>query len=567
MAKTKRKSAAQRRRARRRREKLLSRELGVSVAGGRLRGNGGYTYENPGPWGRAGQEIGNALGEWGGGELGATLGNPALGARLGKKAGGLLGGLAHYLGRLFGSGAYHVAMPPTKGLHANSMVPGPYTLPEGPLTQAKFQGDGDIVRIRKREFVGVITGQGDLAMRYDINVSPSDAHLAWMSSFSQHYEEFRVRGMVIEYQPTSSNYSANQALGAISAVQKFNPAEPWPTTRHELLNYEHSASWNPAQAAVFPVECAGRDGLLHKYFVTPEGELPAGSPIELYAQSSVSLFVQGQPNDGLELGYLYIAYDIELCGTKLPEQSAAREMANAVFRTTPVVSVDSPLSTPLVQCNTTNDVEINGQDISLPGPSFIGDEPRRYFISWFAAGSAPGTAAIANATVTPSYTNTALVVSGFPDSAGTYSNDHVVSPDGGVTAQYHSLNTVATVSAVDNAGAGSVRLSWTPTAGTWIGLITIVEVDDDFTLGPGTMPSFMHQPPSRPALRNGKVSVAELEAYLDMVSQRSVDSDDHVERIRTWAQSQQPLGGPSAQGYVRVDAPPRTAFPPPHPQS
>jgi len=230
--------------------------------------------------------------------VGAAVGQPLIGGAVGA-------GVSAGLRAIWGSGAYHVA--------SNTVMSGDANL--------TFKRTSQGMRVTNREYVTMIRSGSTLvsgATEFD-NVSqvinPANAALfPWLSGVTTNrFVKYRFHGLVFEYVPTSgaSVASTNTALGTIAGAVNPDPNDDAWTSMTELLHAENAISSVPANSVVWPVECASRDQVTNIRFVSnysPDGEVDP----RLVSPGTFQVATQGQQAIDVELGQLWVTYDVEL---------------------------------------------------------------------------------------------------------------------------------------------------------------------------------------------------------------------------------------------------------------
>lgn len=269
-----------------------------------VRGKGDYSYTAPGPWGRWGRRIGSALGR----AAGSQVGEAGLGAALGAK----LGGLAHYVGKIFGSGDYTFGSQPVY----NSLWKGALSS----NTQMSF-GDGK-VRIRHRDSLGDVISSATPGAFQCINysVSPTLANtFPWLAQIAPSFQCWKAHGIVFEFKSTSGEAigSTNTALGSVIIAADMNPATFSQNfaNKQDMLNYVGACSCKPSQSMVVGIECDSKrlpgDGT---FFTRTFSNLVGASlqDVRFSDLCSVGVATTGIQAASINLGELYVIYDIEL---------------------------------------------------------------------------------------------------------------------------------------------------------------------------------------------------------------------------------------------------------------
>lgn len=260
-----------------------------------------YTYWKPGPWGRTGRKLGEVAGS------AATI--PFGYEAAGRTIGGYIGSLAHYIGRIFGSGDYKIGQPP----QTNSLFKGSGRLPRG--TQLSF-GEHSF-RLKRREYLcdlisaPVAGGFSEQLFRFNPGLSQT---FPWMSQIAGAYETYKWHGAVVEFKTTSADAlnSTNTALGTVIMAADYNAAtiDQSFQNKQEMLNYMGAISCKPSTSCLMGIECDPKRLPIDQLYVR-QGEQPAGTDIRLYDSCSFSIATTGFQASSVNVGEIHIIYDIE----------------------------------------------------------------------------------------------------------------------------------------------------------------------------------------------------------------------------------------------------------------
>jgi len=229
------------------------------------------------------------VGSMGGRFLGNQVGFADAGAKLGRKAGA-------YMSRVIGTGDYSV--------DENSLITG--NMPP------QFRSNKRAVIVSHREFLGDITGSTSFSLTsYPINPG-MDVTFPWLSALAQHFEEFKVHGLLFEFKSTSATAlnSTNTALGTVIMGTQYNPLRPLFTSKQEMDNYEYSTSCRPSESMLHPIECNPPEKPLELQYVR-NGSVPSGADIRFYDLGEFSIATQGM-QAAATIGELWITYEVEL---------------------------------------------------------------------------------------------------------------------------------------------------------------------------------------------------------------------------------------------------------------
>nr|QKV51226.1 putative capsid protein [Crucivirus sp.] len=257
----------------------------------RLKGHGDYSYDNPGPFGRAGSWIGDALGRSfageGGGKLGAKLGS-----------------YLHYIGKIFGSGDYVTAPNQVKKnvLVSDTQIP-------------QFGSDSNTVHIRHREFLGDVISSGTAntfqTQSFNLNPGLKDT-FPWLSQVcGASFQQYRINGMVFEFRTMSADAlnSVNTALGSVVMATDYDSADMAFNSKAQMENTEFGVSCKPSSCMIHAIECAKSQTTATELYVRA-GAAQSGTDIRLYDWGKFYIATTGCQGTSVNLGELWVSYDI-----------------------------------------------------------------------------------------------------------------------------------------------------------------------------------------------------------------------------------------------------------------
>lgn len=236
-----------------------------------------------------------------GGELGSLAGSlvPLPGASLvGKFLGGKLG---HLVEKVTGFGDYQV--------NQNSIMKGGMSPP-----QIVNSVDTGSVIIRHREYIGDITATQLFTVRsYTINPGLAET-FPWLSTIANSFEQYRLRGVLFEFQSTSSDAllstSTSTALGTVAMMTDYDVADEAPTSKRQMLNSLFSCSKKPSETFIHPIECKKAISA-QSIMYTRGAAVPTGFDARLYDFARFNIATEGMQANGGVLGELWVTYEME----------------------------------------------------------------------------------------------------------------------------------------------------------------------------------------------------------------------------------------------------------------
>jgi len=235
-----------------------------------------------------------ALGGIGGSAAGALFGAPTLGGTVGT-------GLGASLSRWLGSGDYTVSSNTLVSKAASGTIP-------------SMHREGQSIIVRHKEFITEIRGAVNFTVRRELQLNPGlPTTFPWLSGIASQYSEYKVRGMVYHYVPTSGTAvsSTNPALGSVMMQTSYRATEEVATSKIEMLNEYWSSESVPSADFCHPIECDPKENPFNIQYIRT-GRLPATENQLMYDLGRTTIAVTGQQVDDKVLGDLWVTYEIEL---------------------------------------------------------------------------------------------------------------------------------------------------------------------------------------------------------------------------------------------------------------
>jgi hypothetical protein len=196
---------------------------------------------------------------------------------------------------------------------------------DNPNEMKRFSfGDGaSVIRVQKREYLGPITAPAsnpeDFSMlQYRLQPTNSTT-FPWLCKIAQLYTEYELKGAIVSFETTSSNYSATVGLGTVAIATQYNANMLSYSDMDSILQSAFHSRGNPSENILHGIECDPALQSSEKLFTRRPG---ASGPPNLYDHGVFYVATEGLPSGsaGVTLGRLYITYDVELSLPELPIQ-------------------------------------------------------------------------------------------------------------------------------------------------------------------------------------------------------------------------------------------------------
>lgn len=267
--------------------------------------------------------IGHALrylGGLGGGVAGAYFGNEKMGTMAGT-------GLGALISKWLGQGTYRVSQ--------NSLVQSA----RGSGTIPMMHNGSQSVVVRHREYITPIKGSINFSPARFFPLQPGDSTtFPWLSGLAVKYQQYRIRGMVFHYVPTSGYAvsGTNPALGSVMIQTTYRASDSPPTSKVEMLNEYWASEASPADPFCHPIECSPKENPFNVHYVR-SAPIADQNSLPLYDLGKTFVATQGMQTDGAIVGDLWVTYEIEFSKPQI-----ASNLALSTDSGTAVVSNPTP---------------------------------------------------------------------------------------------------------------------------------------------------------------------------------------------------------------------------------
>jgi hypothetical protein len=242
-----------------------------------------------------------------------AAGGGALGAALGGPAGGAVGSaIGRGISTITGYGDYTVK--------SNSILKGGFSndLERSPIDDLpQFVRGAHTVNVKHREYFGDLLIPEDPAVFDNSSyvIQPSNAQLfPWLARIARQYQQYRIRGMVVEFKSNTTDYAAAGPLGSVGIATNYNVADAKFDNLVEFQNSEFAVVSKPSRNILHAIEChpsIGRGEWLYVRDVDNENPSTVQDP-RFNDFGLLQICTSGLPGTaGQTLGQLWVSYDIE----------------------------------------------------------------------------------------------------------------------------------------------------------------------------------------------------------------------------------------------------------------
>lgn len=178
--------------------------------------------------------------------------------------------------------------------------------------------------MRHREYLGDVITAADSSFNvtnFAINPGLQDS-FPWLAQLAQNFEQYRVHGLVYEFKSTSADAlnSTNTALGSVIMATEYNSDSAPFATKIQMENHEMANSCRQSCSMLHAVECKPSLTSISELY-TRTGTPPVGQDLRLYDLGRFSIATVGQQGSSVNIGELWVTYEIELLKPQLPDIS------------------------------------------------------------------------------------------------------------------------------------------------------------------------------------------------------------------------------------------------------
>jgi hypothetical protein len=240
-----------------------------------------------------------------------------LGAKAGMYAGGPKGAL---VGAAIGQGIATITGRGDYVVKSNSIMStglaGAYE--RSPIDDLpQFTRGTHTVTVKHREYFGdlLVPVNPTLYNNDDYTIQPSNQSLfPWLAKIARQYQQYRIRGMVVEFKSNTTDYAAAGPLGSVGIATNYNTADAKFDNLIEFQNCEFATVSKPSHNILHAIECnpsIGRGEWL--YVKDASNEDPNQVQDSRFNDfGKLQVCTSGLPGiAGQTLGQLWVSYDIE----------------------------------------------------------------------------------------------------------------------------------------------------------------------------------------------------------------------------------------------------------------
>lgn len=174
---------------------------------------------------------------------------------------------------------------------------------------------GEATVINHREYIGDLYSGINNPSQFKLqtfSLNPGNKDLfPFLADIAKNFQEYEIRGMLVELKSLSSEYAADLAMGSYFMAADYNVYGSNPTTKQQVENMEYSSSAKPSRSMIMPIECdPANNMMIHKNICINQNY--DGGDKRLYDWCNIYIGSQGVPQAESTLAEIWLTYEIAL---------------------------------------------------------------------------------------------------------------------------------------------------------------------------------------------------------------------------------------------------------------
>lgn len=184
--------------------------------------------------------------------------------------------------------------------------------------RVKNTNKGEAMVVNHREYLGdlstgtFIPNSTSTAFKLDsYKINPGNETLfPFGSRIAENFQEWEIRGMLVELKSLSSNTATSLSLGSMFACTDYNVYDAAPMNKIEVENMEYACSNKPTESILMPIECARQNDVLTHLYID-SGQIEGGDR-RLYDLGNLFIGSYGCPQENAPIAEVWVTYEIAL---------------------------------------------------------------------------------------------------------------------------------------------------------------------------------------------------------------------------------------------------------------
>lgn len=212
---------------------------------------------------------------------------------------------------------------------------------------------------------GALSGGGGTPTAFTLQTKQLQGGLSdtlpWASTIINNFVKWKPHKVTMAFVSTSANAlnSTNTALGIVAMRHQVDPTFPVDTSLSEMENSGHTVRKNPSQSFVLPIMN------IDSWRTVRPGAQPANTDLRFYDAGYVEIVTQGMQAANINLGQLWITYEIEVKDPILQQGQVGKTIRSAHY-------IGSSYSNALPLGTTALTTATNARGVDFIGLTFTG---------------------------------------------------------------------------------------------------------------------------------------------------------------------------------------------------
>lgn len=267
-----------------------------------------------------------------------------------------------------------------------------------PMVRNTNRGEATVVN--HREFLGDLSsgfnpGSGSNFKLQSFALNPGNPQLfPFLAPIAFQFQEYEVRGMLVELKTLSSNISTSLSLGSMFMAADYNVLTPAPANKIQLENMEYASSAKPSCSIIMPIECEKSNDVITHLLVADNSNYE-GTDARMYDLCNIYIGSQGMPVNSSIIAEIWVTYEIALFKPIIQNTATLFQAIGAHF-TGSGIRDDLNLGLPVAADGTDSRFVCTGTSLTFPNTP---DKQRYYVTFWWktseTVGGTPETPVIA----------------------------------------------------------------------------------------------------------------------------------------------------------------------------
>lgn len=194
----------------------------------------------------------------------------------------------------------------------------------------------------------------------------------WLYQIAQNFEQYQLRGMIFEFKSTSADAlnSVNTALGTVVMATEYDSSKPGFVNKSQMENHQYGMSAKQSCSMLHPIECAAHQSTLETLYVRTASESSPDTDIRMYDFGNFSIATVGQQGTSVNIGELWVTYEIELLKPQL--RSAGGDALSSWFVFAGSITSLLPFGDlSSIQANDSNDLDVYFDQTQYPSGALL----------------------------------------------------------------------------------------------------------------------------------------------------------------------------------------------------